>query len=75
MGTDAKLPNPTPSTKYTGEWQNVGNGTVDKPKGSFTGTATMIYTKQVDYQEKEVREILFQGFYGFISILKEKEND
>lgn len=38
------------------------------------GIATMIYTKQVDYQEKEVREILFQGFYGFISILKEKEN-
>ncbi|ENI0606790.1 BspA family leucine-rich repeat surface protein [Listeria monocytogenes] len=39
LGTDAKLPNPTPSAKYTGEWQNVGNGTVDKPKGSFVGTA------------------------------------
>ncbi|EKS8446804.1 BspA family leucine-rich repeat surface protein [Listeria monocytogenes] len=40
LSTDAKLPNPTPSAKYTGEWQNVGNGTVDKPKGSFVGTAT-----------------------------------
>ncbi|EOD5838630.1 BspA family leucine-rich repeat surface protein [Listeria monocytogenes] len=37
--TDAKLPDPTPTAKYTGEWQNVGSGTVDKPKGSFIGTA------------------------------------
>lgn len=41
------------------------------------GIATMIYTKQVTYHDSEIREILFQGFYGFISILKskEKEND
>ncbi|WP_185324758.1 BspA family leucine-rich repeat surface protein [Listeria innocua] len=39
VGTDAALPNPTPTAKYTGEWQNVGNGTVNKPKGSFIGTA------------------------------------
>ncbi|EAC7083863.1 BspA family leucine-rich repeat surface protein [Listeria monocytogenes] len=38
--TDAALPNPTPTAKYTGKWQNVGNGTVDKPKGTFGGTAT-----------------------------------
>ncbi|WP_160119332.1 BspA family leucine-rich repeat surface protein [Listeria monocytogenes] len=40
LSTNAGLPNPTPTAKYTGEWQNVGNGTVDKPKGSFIGTAT-----------------------------------
>ncbi|EKZ4335956.1 BspA family leucine-rich repeat surface protein [Listeria monocytogenes] len=40
LGTDAKLPDPTPTDKYTGEWQNVGSGTVNKPKGSFIGTAT-----------------------------------
>ncbi|EJU4176932.1 BspA family leucine-rich repeat surface protein [Listeria monocytogenes] len=40
VGTNAKLPDPTPTAKYTGEWQNVGTGTVDKPKGSFIGTAT-----------------------------------
>ncbi|ELC2202389.1 BspA family leucine-rich repeat surface protein [Listeria monocytogenes] len=40
VGTDANLSNPTPTAKYTGEWQNVGSGTVDKPKGSFIGTAT-----------------------------------
>ncbi|EHC6329856.1 BspA family leucine-rich repeat surface protein [Listeria monocytogenes] len=39
-GTDAMLPDPTPTAKYTGEWQNVGSGTVNKPKGSFIGTAT-----------------------------------
>ncbi len=37
------------------------------------GIATMIYTKQVDYQDKEIREILSQGFTGFIKILKERE--
>ncbi|MBC1910683.1 BspA family leucine-rich repeat surface protein [Listeria innocua] len=40
VGTDANLSNPTPTAKYTGEWQNVGSGTVNKPKGSFIGTAT-----------------------------------
>ncbi|EHD1581072.1 BspA family leucine-rich repeat surface protein [Listeria monocytogenes] len=40
VGTNANLPNPTPTDKYTGEWQNVGSGTVNKPKGSFIGTAT-----------------------------------
>ncbi|MBC1385432.1 BspA family leucine-rich repeat surface protein, partial [Listeria innocua] len=25
---------------YTGKWQNVGSGTVDRPKGSFVGTST-----------------------------------
>ncbi|EAF9641640.1 BspA family leucine-rich repeat surface protein, partial [Listeria monocytogenes] len=40
VDTIARLPNPTPTAKYTGEWQNVGSGTVDKPKGSFIGTAT-----------------------------------
>lgn len=38
------------------------------------GIATMVYTKQVNYQDEEIREILFHGFYGFISILKSKEN-
>ncbi|HAO6009639.1 TPA: BspA family leucine-rich repeat surface protein [Listeria monocytogenes] len=38
--TNAALPSPTPTAKYTGEWQNVGSGTVNKPKGSFIGTAT-----------------------------------
>ncbi|EAF4531706.1 LPXTG cell wall anchor domain-containing protein, partial [Listeria monocytogenes serotype 1/2a] len=33
------LYNPPTSTDYTGKWQNVGSGTVDKPKGSFIGTA------------------------------------
>ncbi|EAF6816763.1 BspA family leucine-rich repeat surface protein [Listeria monocytogenes] len=37
--TNAALPSPTPTAKYTGEWQNVGSGTVNKPKGSFIGTA------------------------------------
>ncbi|EAF9641307.1 BspA family leucine-rich repeat surface protein [Listeria monocytogenes] len=40
LGTNAALPSPTPTAKYTGEWQNVGSGTVNKPKGSFIGTAT-----------------------------------
>lgn len=37
------------------------------------GIATMIYTKQVSYHDDEIKEILFQGFYGFIAILKSKE--
>ncbi|MBC1910459.1 BspA family leucine-rich repeat surface protein, partial [Listeria innocua] len=40
VGTNAILPNPTPTANYTGKWQNVGSGTVNKPKGSFIGTAT-----------------------------------
>ncbi|EAC4617292.1 BspA family leucine-rich repeat surface protein [Listeria monocytogenes] len=40
VGTDANLSNPTPTANYTGKWQNVGSGTVNKPKGSFIGTAT-----------------------------------
>ncbi|HCV3199857.1 TPA: BspA family leucine-rich repeat surface protein [Listeria monocytogenes] len=40
VGTNANLPNPTPTANYTGKWQNVGSGTVNKPKGSFIGTAT-----------------------------------
>lgn len=39
------------------------------------GIATMIYTKQVHYHKNEIKEILFQGFYGFIMILKTKENN
>ncbi|EPM5620899.1 BspA family leucine-rich repeat surface protein, partial [Listeria monocytogenes] len=35
-----RLSDPPTSTDYTGKWQNVGTGTVDKPKGSFVGTAT-----------------------------------
>ncbi|TYV67284.1 BspA family leucine-rich repeat surface protein [Listeria monocytogenes] len=30
----------TPTAKYTGKWQNVGTGTVDRPKGLFVGTST-----------------------------------
>ncbi|MCW07408.1 BspA family leucine-rich repeat surface protein [Listeria monocytogenes] len=40
VGTAAALPNPTPTAKYTGKWQNVGSGTIDKPTGTFGGTAT-----------------------------------
>ncbi|EHC6302448.1 BspA family leucine-rich repeat surface protein [Listeria monocytogenes] len=40
LSANAGLPNPTPTAKYTGKWQNVGSGIVDKPKGSFVGTAT-----------------------------------
>ncbi|EDN9305714.1 BspA family leucine-rich repeat surface protein [Listeria monocytogenes] len=40
LSTDIALPNPTLTADYTGKWQNVGTGTVDKPKGSFIGTAT-----------------------------------
>ncbi|EAF2801470.1 BspA family leucine-rich repeat surface protein [Listeria monocytogenes] len=40
VGTAAALPNPTPTAKYTGKWQNVGSGTVDKPTGAFVGTTT-----------------------------------
>ncbi|HAO5827694.1 TPA: BspA family leucine-rich repeat surface protein [Listeria monocytogenes] len=35
-----RLFDPPTTAKYTGKWQNVGSGTVDKPKGSFVGTAT-----------------------------------
>ncbi|TYV58764.1 BspA family leucine-rich repeat surface protein, partial [Listeria monocytogenes] len=43
---DGVLPNPTPTNKYTGKWQNVGNGTVNNPKGSFVGTATELMLNQ-----------------------------
>ncbi|HAO6026611.1 TPA: BspA family leucine-rich repeat surface protein [Listeria monocytogenes] len=43
---DGVLPNPTPTNKYTGKWQNVGNGTVNNPKGSFVGTATELMFNQ-----------------------------
>ncbi|EKZ4336023.1 BspA family leucine-rich repeat surface protein [Listeria monocytogenes] len=33
------LVNPDRNDNYTGKWQNVGTGTVDKPKGSFIGTS------------------------------------
>ncbi|WP_260449729.1 BspA family leucine-rich repeat surface protein [Listeria innocua] len=39
LSTDAHLPSPTPGIKYTGRWQNVGNGTENRPKGSFVRTA------------------------------------
>ncbi|ECB9705980.1 BspA family leucine-rich repeat surface protein [Listeria monocytogenes] len=35
-----RLSDPPTTVDYTGKWQNVGTGTVDKPKGSFIGTAT-----------------------------------
>ncbi|EHC6355821.1 BspA family leucine-rich repeat surface protein [Listeria monocytogenes] len=43
---DGVLPNPTPTNKYTGKWQNVGNGTVNNPKGSFVGTAAELMFNQ-----------------------------
>ncbi|EAF9641665.1 BspA family leucine-rich repeat surface protein, partial [Listeria monocytogenes] len=45
FGQGANLINPTPTAKYTGKWQNVGTGTVDRPKGSFVGTATELMTQ------------------------------
>ncbi|MCW07151.1 BspA family leucine-rich repeat surface protein [Listeria monocytogenes] len=39
LSANAALPDPTSTAKYTGKWQNVGNGTVNRPKGSFVGTA------------------------------------
>ncbi|EAF9239159.1 BspA family leucine-rich repeat surface protein [Listeria monocytogenes] len=36
---DTELPDPVPTAKYTGKWQNVGSGTVDRPNGAFVGTA------------------------------------
>ncbi|MFD2307212.1 BspA family leucine-rich repeat surface protein [Enterococcus termitis] len=38
--TDANLPDPPTTADYSGKWQNVGNGTVNNPKGTFVGTAT-----------------------------------
>ncbi|HAO6440059.1 TPA: BspA family leucine-rich repeat surface protein [Listeria monocytogenes] len=40
LSTAANLPSPNTTADYTGKWQNVSSGTVDKPKGSFIGTAT-----------------------------------
>ncbi|EAC7083866.1 BspA family leucine-rich repeat surface protein [Listeria monocytogenes] len=45
VGTDVNLPDPTPTADYTGKWQNVGSGTVDRPKGLFVGTATELMTQ------------------------------
>ncbi|EAF6118322.1 BspA family leucine-rich repeat surface protein [Listeria monocytogenes] len=39
QGTAVALPDPPRTADYTGKWQNVGSGTVDKPKGTFVGTA------------------------------------
>ncbi|EDH3594482.1 BspA family leucine-rich repeat surface protein [Listeria monocytogenes] len=39
LSISVNLYNPPTSTDYIGKWQNVGSGTVDKPKGSFIGTA------------------------------------
>lgn len=39
------------------------------------GIATMFYTKQVSYHDKEIKEILGQGFYGISTFLKSKEID
>lgn len=39
------------------------------------GIATMIYTKQVNYHDNEIKEILSHGFYGIIAILKLKEKN
>ncbi|EKZ3830372.1 BspA family leucine-rich repeat surface protein [Listeria monocytogenes] len=48
VGTTASLPNPTINAKYTGKWQNVGSGaTVDKPNGSFVGTATELMSNYI----------------------------
>ncbi|WP_143473885.1 BspA family leucine-rich repeat surface protein, partial [Listeria monocytogenes] len=48
VGTTASLPNPTITAKYTGKWQNVGSGaTVDKPNGSFVGTATELMSNYI----------------------------
>ncbi|EBF5184149.1 BspA family leucine-rich repeat surface protein, partial [Listeria monocytogenes] len=35
---DTELPDPAPTAKYTGKWQNVGSGIVDRPTGAFVGT-------------------------------------
>ncbi|EAF6118363.1 BspA family leucine-rich repeat surface protein [Listeria monocytogenes] len=35
---DNELPDPAPTAKYTGKWQNVGSGTVARPNGAFVGT-------------------------------------
>ncbi|EHD1581827.1 BspA family leucine-rich repeat surface protein [Listeria monocytogenes] len=40
LSIDANLPNPPTTADYTGKWQNMGTGTVNRPKGSFVGTAT-----------------------------------
>ncbi|EAE6687521.1 BspA family leucine-rich repeat surface protein [Listeria monocytogenes] len=45
VSINVNLYNPPTSTDYTGKWQNVGTGTVDKPKGSFVGTATELMTQ------------------------------
>ncbi|ENI0605467.1 BspA family leucine-rich repeat surface protein [Listeria monocytogenes] len=44
-GINVLLNDPTLTADYTGKWQNVGSGTVDRPKGSFVGTATELMTR------------------------------
>ncbi|EAF9641423.1 BspA family leucine-rich repeat surface protein [Listeria monocytogenes] len=39
---NAALPNPTPTAKYTGRWQNVGSGTVNNPKGTFINISSVL---------------------------------
>ncbi|WP_188002522.1 BspA family leucine-rich repeat surface protein [Listeria monocytogenes] len=40
--SNAALPNPTPTAKYTGRWQNVGSGTVNNPKGTFINISSVL---------------------------------
>ncbi|EJU4176934.1 BspA family leucine-rich repeat surface protein [Listeria monocytogenes] len=44
-GINVLLKDPTLTADYTGKWQNVGSGTVDRPKGSFVGTAMELMTQ------------------------------
>jgi len=39
LDTNAGLPSITPTAEFTGYWQNVGNGTVSNPTGSFVFTS------------------------------------
>ncbi|WP_185324618.1 BspA family leucine-rich repeat surface protein [Listeria innocua] len=40
--SNAGLPNPTSTAKYTGRWQNVGSGTVNNPKGMFINISSVL---------------------------------
>ncbi|MBC2143358.1 BspA family leucine-rich repeat surface protein [Listeria innocua] len=40
--SNAALPNPIPTDKYTGRWQNVGSGTVNNPKGMFINISSVL---------------------------------
>ncbi|WP_120139192.1 BspA family leucine-rich repeat surface protein, partial [Listeria monocytogenes] len=39
LSTNAALPDAPTTAGYAGKWQNVDNGTVNDPQGSFVGTA------------------------------------